>query len=134
MVKNNNSNNSKSLIFEFMQFSEIEKLSSKDRIKKIITIVKNNKIILLEGRFKKQEEAQLIQRTMEAIDEKFKGIEIAVINPSRDNSSFIDKIKSTLATLLLGERDGFTLIGPASVIKEIKQDPNRINQLSINLS
>ena len=124
----------KSLIFEFMQFNEIEKLSSKERISKVLDIVRSDKIILLEGRFRKQEEAQLIQKTMEAIDNSFKGIEIAVINPSRDNSNFIDKVRSTLASLLLGEREGFTLIGPASVIKEIKQNPKRLNQLSINLS
>ena len=126
--------NSKSLIFEFMQFAEIERLPSKERIAKILSIVRTDKIILLEGRFKKQEEAQLIQKTMEAIDTSFKGIEIAVINPSRENSTFIEKIRSSLASILLGEREGFTLIGPASVIKEIKQNPKRLNQLSIDLS
>lgn len=125
---------SKSLVFEFMQFSEIERLPSKERISKIIKIVKSNKIILLEGRFRKQEEAQLIQKTMESIDSSFKGIEIAVINPSRENYTFIEKVRSTLASLLLGEREGFTLIGPASVIKDIKQNPKQLNQLSINLS
>lgn len=125
---------SKSLIFEFMQFSEIEKLGSSDRVKKIISVVKEDKIILLEGRFRKQEEAQLIQKTMEEIDERFKGIEIAVINPSRDNESFIQRMRATLANLLLGEREGFTLIGPATVVSEIKQDPKKLNQLSIDLS
>jgi len=124
----------KALVFEFMQFSDLKKLSSKERISKIISIVKNNKIILLEGRFKKQEEAQLIQKTMEEIDNHFKGIEIAVINPSKENQSAIDKFKSMIASFLLGEREGFTLIGPASVIKDIKQNPKKINQLAIELS
>jgi len=124
----------KALVFEFMQFSEINSLSSKERISKIISIVKENKIILLEGRFKKQEEAQLIQKTMEEIDNQFKGIEIAIINPSKDNLSLFGKFKSSLASLLLGEREGFTLIGPASIIKEIKQNPQKINQLAIELS
>jgi hypothetical protein len=124
----------KSLVFEFLQFSDIEKLSSTERVKKIITTIKEDKIILIEGRFKKQEEAYLIQRTMESIDSKFKGIEIAVINPSRDNANFIEKIKAGLASFLLGEREGFTLIGPATIISEIRQDPKRLNQLSINLS
>lgn len=117
-----------------MQFSDLKALGTNERINHVITTVKGNKIILLEGRFKKQEEAQLIQKTMEAIDSKFKGIEIAVINPSRDNEGFLQKVRVTLANLLLGEREGLTLIGPATVIREIRQDPNKLNQLSVNLS
>jgi len=125
---------SKSLVFEFMQMSDIEKLSAQERINVVIKTVKDNKIILLEGRLKKQEEAYLIQKTMEEIDNKFKGIEIAVVNPSREDSSIFQKIKSALVTILLGDRDGFTLIGPATVISDIKQNPKKLNQLSINLS
>lgn len=124
----------KSLTFEFMQFSELRNLPTNERISQVINIVKKNKIILLEGRFKKQEEAQLIQKTMEAIDNKFKGIEIAVINPNREASNFVQKVRTTLANLLLGERDGLTLIGPATIIREIRQDPKKLNQLSVNLS
>ncbi|MGM5483363.1 MAG: OapB/ArvB family protein [Nanobdellota archaeon] len=125
--------NSKSLVFEFMQFSELKKMSVEERIKTIIDIVKSNKIILLEGRFKKQEEAQLIQTTMEYIDNKFKGIEIAVINPSKEEGSFFSRLKSNIANLILGEREGFTLIGPATIIRDIKQDSKKLNQLSIRL-
>jgi len=124
----------KSLTFEFMQFSEIERLSSEERIKKVIDIVKGNKILFLEGRFKKQEEAQLIQKTMEAIDNRFKGIEIAVINPSKVEGSLFIKLRSILASILLKNREGFTLIGPATIIQDIKQNPEKINQLSIDLS
>jgi hypothetical protein len=124
----------KSIVFEFMQFAELEKLGSSERVKKILKIVRNNRIILLEGRFRKQEEAHLIQKTMESIDNKFKGIEIAVINPSRESASFIHRLRTVIANLLLGEREGFTLIGPATVISEIKQDPKKLNQLAIDLS
>lgn len=124
----------KSLTFEFMQFSELKNLSNEERIEYIIKTVKSNKIILLEGRFKKQEEAQLIQKTMEEIDNKFKGIEMAVINPSRSSESFFQKIKLAFINILLGERDGLTLIGPATIIREIKQDSKKLNQLSVDLS
>lgn len=122
------------LVFEFMRYVEIEKLSTEQRIKKVINIVKENKILLLEGRLKKQEEAQLIQKTMESIDNKFKGIELAVIDPSKGNEGLFSKIRSVLASVLLGERDGFTLIGPATIIREVKQNPQKINQLSIDLT
>jgi len=124
----------KKLVLEFVQHSEIEGLETEEKIKKILSIVKENKIIILEGRFKRQEEVQLIQKTMESIDGKFKGIEIAVINPNSDVSGFLKKLRVVLANILLGEREGITLIGPATVIHEIKQDPTRLNQLSIDLN
>lgn len=125
---------SASIVFEFVRYGEIEKLNTQERIKKVISIVKDNKILLLEGRLKKQEEAQLIQKTMESIDNKFKGIELAVIDPSKGAGGLFSKIRSLLASVLLGERDGFTLIGPATVIREVKQNPDKINQLSLDLA
>ena len=122
------------IVFEFLRYGEIEKLTTDERIKKVISIVKDNKILLLEGRLRKQEEAQLIQKTMESIDSKFKGIELAVIDPSKGTSGLFSKIRSMLASVLLGERDGFTLVGPATVIREVKQNPQKINQLSIDLA
>ncbi len=63
---------------------------------------------------------------MEEIDSNFKGIELGVIYPENKNTDPLKKLKSSIATLLLGNRIGFTVIGPATVIKEIKKDPNKI--------
>ena len=75
------------LTLQFIPFSEIEDLGSARRVKKIMDIVKENKIVLLEGRLKKQEETDLIEITMEEIDDKFKGIELAVINPEKKDKN-----------------------------------------------
>ena len=75
----------------------------------------------LEGRLKKTEEAELIQKTMEMIDHKFKGIEIASIDPQE--TSIIRKL---VFNAILGNRTGMTLIGPATIVKSIKKDPNKI--------
>lgn len=109
-----------------MPYDEIAQLSSNKRISKLLRIVKENKILLLEGRLKKEEEAELIKRTMEEIDEDFKGIELGVIFPGEKESDMLKKLKANMVNLLLGDRRGFTIIGPATVVKEIKQDPNKI--------
>jgi hypothetical protein len=115
------------LTLQFVPFSDIQELGSARRVKKLIDIVKENKIVLLEGRLKKEEEADLISIAMEEISSSFKGIELAVIDPKKDKaSSFISDIKSGVVNMLLGDRQGFTIIGPATVIKEIKKDPNKI--------
>ncbi len=114
------------LTLQFIPFHEIEHLSSEKRIKKLLSIVKSNKIALLEGRLKKHEEAELIKRTMEEIDDCFKGIELGVIYPEKKNMQLFEKIKMQFINMILGDRQGLTVIGPATIVKEIKQDPNKI--------
>ena len=114
------------LILQFMPFDEIASLSSDKRVSKLLEIVKENKILLLEGRLRKEEEAELIKKTMETIDDDFKGIEIGVIYPKDKDKDFLNKIRENMFNLLLGDRRGFTIMGPATIVKEIKQDPNKI--------
>ena len=114
------------LTLQFIPYSEIEELGSARRVKKIIDIVKENKIVLLEGRLKKEEETDLIAITMEEITPKFKGIELAMINPQKKDQVFLKKVRTNVTNFLLGDRQGFTIIGPATVVKEIKKDPDKI--------
>lgn len=117
------------LTLQFVPYAEIDPLSSVKRIQKLLQIVKNNKIILLEGRLRSHEEAELIRKTMEEISDKFKGIELSVINPEVADAAFMKKVKNRFMNLLLGNRRGFTIIGPATIVKEIKQDPGKIQLL-----
>ncbi len=110
-----------------MPYAEIEALESEDRVGKILDIVKKNRILLLEGRLKKEEETELIKQTMEAIDDNFKGIEIGTIDPAaKEGVAFLQKIKKNMVNMLVGDRLGLTIVGPASIVKEIKQDPEKI--------
>ena len=63
---------------------------------------------------------------MEEINADFKGIELAVIYPQSHNAAFFQKVRQSFINALLGDRQGLTIIGPASIVKEIKKDPNRI--------
>ena len=118
------------LTLQFIPYSEIENLSSEKRINKLLNIAKEDKIVLLEGRLKKHEEAELIKMTMEAINEEFKGIELSVIYPESKDDALANKLRKLVINLLFGDRQGFTIIGPASIIKEIKQDPDKIQLLT----
>ena len=113
------------LEIQFIPNSEIRNITSKQKIRKLLNVVKNDKIALLEGRLKKTEEAQLIQKTMEMIDKKFKGIEIATLN----NEKSVNFIQRFLLETFFKDRIGITLIGPATIIKEIKKHPNKIQLL-----
>jgi len=114
------------LVLQFVPYSEIEELGPARRVNKLLDIAKQDKIVLLEGRLKKEEEKDLIEITMEEVNNTFKGIELAVINQQKKEQSFLKGIKSGMVNMLLGDRQGFTIIGPATIVKQIKKDPDKI--------
>ena len=112
--------------FQFIPYQDIEHLTSVKRVNKLLHIVKEEKIVILEGRLTKEEEADLIEITMEEISPRFKGIELSVIYPDKNNQDALQKIRSVFANLLLGDRIGLTIIGPASIVKKIEKNPDKI--------
>lgn len=116
------------LSLQVLPFSEMKDLTIAERVKKILGLVLGNKIVILQGRLRAEEEARLIEDTMALVDhvKNFRGIELAVIEPDlRDENIFI-KMKHGLAKRLVGDNSSLTVIGPATVIKEIRRDPRKI--------
>ncbi|MFW5852531.1 MAG: OapB/ArvB family protein [Nanoarchaeota archaeon] len=128
------------LTLQYIPHVQIQNLSPDQRIKKLLNLVSENKILLIEGKLKKDEEATLIQRTMEQIgqnaDDNFKGIELSTIDPKAKHADreFFNQLKTHIVNMLMGDRTGMTIIGPASIVKEIKQDPDKVELLINNLS
>lgn len=116
--------------FQFVPYQDIESLGSAKRVHKLLGIVKENKIVIMEGRLRKEEEADLIEITMEQIGPKFKGIELSVVYPDTSKQDAVQKLKGTFANILLGDRQGFTIIGPASMVKKIEKNPDKIELLT----
>ena len=118
----------KGLTLHFMPYGEISKLDTVERIKKLLKIVLNNKVVILQGRLKPEEETRLIEDTMIMIGniKGFKGVELAVISQDAGKAGFFDKFKSGIAKVLVGHQGALTIIGPASVVKEMKKDPKKL--------
>jgi hypothetical protein len=121
----------KGLSIQFLPYSEIKSLDSNSRIKKILTIVLGNNILILQGRLKPDEEARLIGDTMAMIGyvKDFKGIELAVIENDGDRGMVEKFRKSVLKLISGGELGTVTIIGPATIVKEIKKNPRKIELL-----
>jgi hypothetical protein len=118
------------LTIQFVPYSEIEDLSSKKRINKLINIVKKNSVVLMQGKLRPEEEAALIQKTMEDISKSFKGIELCTVdNEKSKNATWTKQMKNMVISMLLGHREGFTIIGPATIVKEIKKNPQKVELL-----
>ena len=124
MVKNNKNK----VTLSFIPYADIAKLESVDRVKKILDIILKNRIVILQGRLDATEEGSLIQSTMALVGKikKFKGVELAVINPT-NSETFMEKVRLGMARALVGQRDVLTIVGPASMVREIKRDPSKID-------
>ncbi len=116
------------LSLHVIPFSEVQHLSISERVRKILNLVLGNRIVILHGRLRPEEEARLIEDTMALVDhvKNFRGIELAVIEPDMRGESVFVKMRFGLAKKLVGDNTCLTVIGPASVIKEIKRDPRKI--------
>ncbi len=118
----------KGFSIQFLPFSEIKNLDSDERIRKILNIVLGNNILLLQGRLRSDEETRLIGDTMAMINhvKGFKGIELAVISNNGEENIF-GKLKKGLVNMLTsGDLGAITIIGPATIVKEIKRNPKKI--------
>ena len=118
----------KDLTIHFMPYSEIVHEDAIGRIKKIMGLVLQQKIIILQGKLLPDEEARLIENSMTLIGNirGFQGIEIAAISGNGDNRGLFEKVRRNIAKILVGEQDAITIIGPASVVKEITRNPKKI--------
>ena len=118
----------KGLTLQFMPFAEISGMDSAGRIKKLLRVILDNKLIVLQGRLRLEEETRLIEDTMVMIDniKGFKGVELAVITSDVQTQTFFNKFKNGLANMLTGQQNALTIIGPATIVKEMKRDPSKL--------
>lgn len=128
MVKKKAGKKVKGLTLHFMPYNEISKLDSIERIKKLLKVVLSNKVIILQGTLKPEEETRLIEDTMIMIGniKGFKGVELAVIAPDAGQQGLFSRMRESLAKTLVGHKGDMTIIGPASVVKEMKKDPKKL--------
>lgn len=121
----------KGFSIQFLPYSEIRDLNSNERIRKILGIILGNNILILQGKLKSEEETRLIGDTMAMIGhvKNFKGIELAVIS-GNGNQGFFGYMKKGIVNVLSGgDLGAITIIGPATIVKEIKRNPKKIELL-----
>ena len=122
----------KGLSLQFVPLSEIREWDSDERVRKILALVLDNQIVIVQGKLRSEEEARLIGDTMAMIGHipHFKGIELAVIGENKNSEEKMHrKVTNTLVKMLVGDSTSLTVIGPASIVKEIKRNPKKIELL-----
>ena len=118
----------KGFSIQFIPHSEIKSLDGSKRIKKSLEIIMRNNIIIMQGRLMAEEETRLIEDTMAMVGhvKNFKGIELAVVSENGEGK-FFGKFRKGILNALSGSDFGsITIIGPATIVKEIKRNPKKI--------
>jgi hypothetical protein len=130
-VKKVSKKNLKDLTIHFMPYSEIANEDAIGRIKKIMGLILKNKIIILQGKLSADEEVRLIENSMTLIGNipGFQGVEIAALSGENENRGLFERVRRNIAKILVGEQDAITIIGPASVVKEMTKDPKKVEVL-----
>jgi len=119
------------LSIRFLPYSEIRDLDSNERIRKVLDVVLGNQILFLQGKLRPLEETRLIGDTMAMIGhiKGFKGIELAVIGGDGYSGFFGRMKKGFVNALSGGDLSAVTIIGPASIVREIQRNPKKIELL-----
>ncbi|MCL2157200.1 MAG: DUF2073 domain-containing protein [Methanobrevibacter sp.] len=95
-----------------------------EKIYKIIGLVKEGNLVVMEGGLSTAEQTELIETTMREIDveddvENFIGIDINTLD--KDSSSFFGFLK---------KKTVITVIGPADVVKTVEKQSNFLSMVA----
>ena len=94
----------------------------KNDFSKVFRALQNNSIVLIDAKLKPDEEAFIIEDTMKRFSEKFTGIELSSISsPEMSNT---ERIRNMIVERITGKKRGFTIIGPANIVRKIKKNPD----------
>ncbi|MGV8172280.1 MAG: OapB/ArvB family protein [Candidatus Woesearchaeota archaeon] len=108
------------LTIHYLPYQQIRTMSSHDRIELILSLLRSDRIIIIDGRLNSKDEAVLIRETMSSINEEFHGMEFGVLHDHTRADAF-SKFKQGIYDRFTGNSSGLTIIGPASIIGEMRQ-------------
>lgn len=112
---------------DLLRRQKMSGMSGSEKIRHIIDLVKEGRIVVLEHGLEPDEEALLIEKTMIEIDhDDFKGVDVESYSDSnKESRSYLDK--------LLGRKNNsksdLTVIGPAAQMETLHKDDNQISTL-----
>ena len=127
------------LSFKYIPYREHSILNTDQKLNKIFNIVRRDKIVLMQGKLRPQEEAKLIERTMGQITKDFPGISFCTVYPNENNNKkkrkknndMVKKATRAVGNVMykafMGNRDCLTIVGPANIVKDIRKNPSQID-------
>ena len=125
------------LSFKYIPYREHSSLNTDQKLNKIFSVIRRDKIVLMQGKLKPNEEAKLIERTMGQITKDFPGISFCTVYPNgnkkrkKKNISVAKTATNAVGNVMykafMGKRDCLTIVGPANIVKDIRKNPSQID-------
>lgn len=109
---------------EFVSTKILSEMKNNEATEYLLKVIRRGDMIVLDEKLPPAQEKELFKRTMEIIDDDFTGIEISSIGDSETSW------KNSIIKLLGGKTTGLTVIGSAKIIKNIKNQKDKINLLA----
>ncbi len=109
---------------EFVSTKILSEMKDNEATEYLLKVIRRGDMIVLDEKLPPAQEKELFKRTMEIIDDDFTGIEISSIGDSETSW------KNSIIKLLGGKTTGLTVIGSAKIIKNIKNQKDKINLLA----
>jgi len=108
-----------------IKFIPYEKIKGNHKV--VLDELKDDEmIIVIDAKLSPSEEAELIQETMQVINERFTGIELGSIDFAHVDLKGRGKLRAALVEKLSGKKRGLTIIGPANLVRRIENRPEEL--------
>jgi hypothetical protein len=114
---------------EFMSGEKLSDKNFKEKLDLVLEKVSDNSVIVLDETWTPDEKRELIQKSMEEVDEDFPGVEFMGLN---SEESKFDKVRNMFYEKILNEtyRNGLTIVGNSRVMEKIKEERDTVSFLA----
>lgn len=114
---------------EFLSKDKLTDQDFEDKLDVVLDKVQENAVLVLEEAWTPEEKSQLIQSSMEEVDEDFPGVEFLGLDAG---NSRLDKAKRLVYKNFLNEeyRRGLTIVGNSRVMEKIKEEKDTVSFLA----
>ena len=115
-----------------IEFISREKLADKDfeqKLNLVLKKVKSNAVLVLEESWSPREKSNLIQTSMQEVDEDFPGVEFMGLEK---DPSKINRAKRMVYNTIMNDeyRRGLTIVGNSRVMDKIKEERDSVSFLA----
>jgi hypothetical protein len=115
-----------------IEFLSRDKLSSKefeDKLEVVLEKVRDNSVLVLEESWTPEEKRELIQNSMEEVDDDFPGVEFMGLDSAENR---FDQLRNMFYEKVLDQkyRKGLTIVGNSRVMDKIKEERDTVSFLA----
>ena len=114
---------------EFLSKEKLNTDSFQEKLELVLEKVKDDSVLVLSEAWTPEEKRELIQSSMEEIDDDFPGVEFMGLD---SGSSRLEKARSIIYNKFLNEeyRSGITIVGNSRVMEKIKEERDSVSFLA----